>query len=112
MIPKILLNAKRWGGGPPRSGGGGVLPLGANPHYAVRDSGGVGENIFRGDTQHPYPLRFEPFGAGLIALRSIAHVVSDAVNFDSELELRRVEIEHIASDRVLAPEFDMPGLLT
>ena len=109
---QILPLAKPWGGGPPaKRVGGGVLPFGTAPHDAVRDCGWIGEDILCGDTQHFYPLRFEPFGAGLIALRSIAHVVSNTIDLDPESQFQHVEIENISPDRVLAPELDIAGLL-
>ena len=84
--------------------GGGVLPLGTEPHDAVCDSDGVGEDVLRGDTQHPHSLRFNPLVARLIAVGPVAHVVGDAVDLDRELGGGAVEVEHVAADRMLAAE--------
>lgn len=66
-------------------GGGGILPLGAEPYDGTADGGRVGENVCCGDAKHPYPLCFDPSVAFFIARRSVAHVVGYAVDFDTEL---------------------------
>jgi hypothetical protein len=66
-------------------GGGGVVPLGAEPHDGICDGVWIGEDVFGRNAQYPYILRFEPIVASFIARKQVAHVVADAVDLDAEL---------------------------
>ena len=44
-----------------------------------------------------------------VVLRLVAHVVDYAIDFDAELRLGAIEVDHVVFDRMLAAEFDASG---
>jgi hypothetical protein len=57
------------------------------------------------DAHHGYAVLLEPSVTPLVALRSISHVVTHAVNPDCEIGFRAVEVEHVWPDRMLPAEY-------
>jgi hypothetical protein len=55
-----------------------------------------------GNAHHRHAMRLKPSIAAGVALRPIAHVVTDSINLDREPRLRSKEIEHIWPDWMLA----------
>jgi hypothetical protein len=60
--------------------------------------------VASGNPQHGHAIRFEPSRPFLIMLWLIAHIMADAINFDSQARLVAVEIENVGPRRMLAPE--------
>jgi hypothetical protein len=71
--------------------------------------GYIAGDIPRGNTEHGYVARRQPFVAHRVGLGSIAHVVAHTVYLHRQPRLVAVEIEDISAGRVLAAEFIAAG---
>ena len=69
----------------------------------------VVKDITRGYSQDRYALLGNPRVPDHIAFMVRAHLMRDSVDFDREARLRAVEIEDVASQRMLATEFYAAG---
>ena len=92
-------------------GGGGVLALGTEPDDAFCDSSWVGEDVFCGDTPFADSLRIQPLVSFFVAHGPVAHTMTDTIDLDRKFQFQNIEIEQVAPNRVLAPEFDVIRLL-
>ena len=79
--------------------------------FAKRDDHGcgcrrIGKNLARGNTHDVYSICLQECIALQIQIRTIPHVVRDAIDLETEFCLRAVEIDHEWADRVLPAEFE------
>jgi hypothetical protein len=58
---------------------------------------------------YPHPARTKPKVAAEIALRPIAHVVTNPVDLDCEPRPRAKEVQNIRPDRMLPAEYRLSG---
>ena len=90
---------------------------GPDPAAAMRGNG-VGnsinrfEHLGRGQANDFDTLHQQKRITSFVMLRSIAHIVNDAVDLDAEFGRRAIKVEHIASYRMLPAEFQPIRRLT
>jgi hypothetical protein len=57
------------------------------------------------DTNHGHSMFFEPEIAALIPSRAISHIMAYPINLNRQIRFRAIELEHVGSHRMLAPEY-------
>ena len=65
------------------------------PQKRVSNFVGVGEDFLCADAEYSNALQREPFVSASIALRPVASVMREAINFNRQLRRRAIEIERV-----------------